>query len=173
MIDSYEAPANLAEARKKAEAVVAGRQAGHGVDAGERGALASNDDQTVVTLKGKRFDQTSSLDGAEVVIADLVLWRWDEASVRSLAKQLPPGALLVFVEPTADLGWRRGVHRMTKNLWWAALRHNFESDVPARLRAAGLLVTTTDRFSVGPAGIKSYVWGIAEHMQPSAGADGS
>ena len=178
MIDSYEAPADPAEARKKAKALIAARLSdrqaagGPGAAGGDQSA-ASGGEPVVVSLSGRRFDPTVSLAGADVVMADLVLWRWNDASLWSLAERLPTGALLVFVEPTADLGWRRGVHRMTKNLWWAALRHNFESDVPASLRAAGWLVTTTDRFSVGPAGIRSYVWGIAERIEPNEPAETS
>ncbi len=154
MIDSYRAPVDLAEARERALAA-----------ARERCDRLGRTDAAIVRLSGKRFSQSKVITSETgAVVADMVLWCWDDASLEALADRLPPGAALVFCEPTADLGWRRAIHRMAKNIWRLALRHNFESDVPARLRAAGLLVTTTDRFSIGPMGTRSYVWGQAEHL---------
>ncbi len=98
------------------------------------------------------------------VVADMVLWRLDEVSLRALADRLEPGASLVFLEPTADIGWRQALHRLLRLPFRLMLRHDFEADVPAALRAAGLVVTTTDRFNLGPGGIRSYVWGEAEHI---------
>ncbi len=156
MIDSYHAPIDLAEARQRVQAA-----------ANDRCVRLGRSESTIVRLSGKRFDEQKVITAeTAAVVADMVLWRWDDASLRALADRLPPGAALVFCEPTADLGWRRAVHRMAKNIWRVTLRHNFEADVPARLREAGLLVTTTDRFSIGPMGIRSYVWGQAEHLAP-------
>ncbi len=162
MIDSYHAPIDLAEARERVQAA-----------AKERCGRLGRGESAIARLSGKRFgDEKMITAQTGAVVADMVLWRWDDASLRALADRLPPGAALVFCEPTADLGWRRALHRMTKNIWRVSIRHNFEADVPARLRAAGLLVTTTDRFSTGPMGIRSYVWGQAEHLLPGAQPQG-
>ena len=98
------------------------------------------------------------------VLADFVLWQQDRATLARLADALRPDKVLLFVEPTAELGWRRALHRVTRRLSTMVPGYNFECDVPAELRAAGLVVTTTDRFSTGPAGIASYVWGQAQHF---------
>jgi hypothetical protein len=92
------------------------------------------------------------------------LWRWPPDRLTELSERLRPDRVLYFLEPTADLGWRRMVHTVGRPLWRARLGHDFSADVPAALRAAGLLVGTTDRFSLGPAGVRSYVWGRAEHL---------
>ena len=164
MIEGFDAPADLAEARSRVAAVTSERCQRLGVD---RFGADQLEVDAVVHLEGKRFSQQELLSSeTAVVVADMILWQWDDASLRELADGLAPGAALVFCEPTADLGWRRTVHRVGQRRWRSILKHNFESDVPARLRATGLIVTTMDRFSIGPLGIRSYVWGQAEHLRP-------
>lgn len=117
----------------------------------------------------------AAFDGAEIpitgstacVVTDMVLWRWDDVSLSKLAESLAPDRALLFLEPTADLGWRRIVHRLTKYLWRLTIGHDFHRDVPAALRQSGLTVSTVDRFESGPFGVRSYVWGKAEHIRPA------
>lgn len=150
MIDSYLAPVSLAAARKRLESM-----AGRVSDGGE-----------IVKLSTRPFPAQQHLitATADAVMADLVLWSWDQDSLQALAERLQPGTVLLFLEPTAELGWRRVVHRYGRVPARLLLRHHFEADIPAALREAGLIVTTTVRFGTGPAGWRSYVLGRAEHI---------
>ena len=163
MIDSYLAPTDLAAARRRVLAVVETRCRRSGFAPGPSGGWA---DDAVLTLDpgpvGPQLARISPTTTA--VVAELVLWRWAPDAVGDLAKRMEPGTALVFLEPTADLGWRRLVHRLGRVALRVRYGHDFEADVPAALRAAGLVVTTTDRFGLGPMGIRSYVWGVAEHF---------
>lgn len=136
--------------------------------AGEASTAASTGvgPERVVRLSAGSFQmqQHKVSPSSDVVIADHVLWRYDQASLQALSKRLTPGMVLLFLEPTAELGWRRLLHRNTQRLTRLLLRHNFSSDVPAELREAGLIVTTTIRFNTGPGGWRSYVLGRAEHF---------
>lgn len=150
MIDGHLAPVDLEAARRRVRSVVDGRGLG-----------------STVVLSGARFDdgrRNLITPATTVVAADFVLWRWTDADLIDLVRRLPSAAVLVFLEPTADFGWRRLVHRIFRLPIRLALGHHFEADVPARLRAAGLDVTTTDRFDLGPADLRSYVWGRAERI---------
>jgi hypothetical protein len=157
MIDSYLAPTDLADARRRINTVASGRCREHEVD---------EDGTTVLRLTTAPVSgQLNRIKPETVcVIADLVLWRTDQRSLNALAKALEPDRVLLFVEPTADLGWRAALHRFGRRLWRLFLRHDFEADVPAQLREAGLVVTTTDRFGLGWRGLRSYVWGEARHF---------
>lgn len=169
MIDSYLAPEDLGSARQRLqEALQARRRSGSGPASGRQ--APSEAEGTVVSLgRGSFAAQRGGLPhDATFVLADMVLWRWDEDSLLALADWLQPGMVLFFLEPTAELGWRRALHRLARLPIRLLLRHHFEADVPASLRAAGLVVTTVDRFSVGSAGWRSYVWGAAEHISPIA-----
>lgn len=160
MMDSFLGPTDLDGARYRVEAAVAERC--------RKLDLPTEDgDGAVVRLAAKRsFASQRDLISTDTacVVADLVLWRWSPSDLDELAESLAPDTVLVFVEPTADLGWRRLVHRIARPLLRVALGHHFEADVPAALRAAGLVVTTTDRFGTGPLRIRSYVWGEARHF---------
>lgn len=154
MIDGHLAPVDLAAARRRVRSTLAT-------------PLGDGGREAVVALGGRRFDeqQRACITAATTVVtADFVLWRWDDADLANLARRLPPNAVLAFLEPTADFGWRRLVHRVGRRPIEFLLGHHFESDVPARLRSAGLTVTTADRFDLGPAGLRSYVWGRAERI---------
>lgn len=172
MTDSYLAPEDLAAARHRLQQTLQARRSSGSVSG--RQAASEMIDESVVSLgRGSFASQRDGLPGDAVfVMADMVLWRWDEDSLQALADWLQPGMVLFFLEPTAELGWRRALHRLARGPIRLLLRHNFEADVPASLRAAGLLVTTADRFSVGPAGWRSYVWGAAEHISPGASGGG-
>ncbi|MGH1487859.1 MAG: hypothetical protein ACRBK7_00445 [Acidimicrobiales bacterium] len=148
MTDSYLAPASLAAARTRLQAM----------------AGSESVQLTARPFETQGFKISASVD---TVSADMVLWRWDRQSLEVLSKQLKPGTILVFLEPTAELGWRRVLHRYGRPVIRTLLRHHFETDVPAELRRAGLMVTTTIRFSTGPAGFRSYVLGRAEHITPA------
>ena len=163
MTDSYLAPQNLAAARRRVRQLVDARCRLLGVDPGADGAVLTLSRRPLVHQASGITPHTAA------VVADFVLWRWDGPTLRALAELLGPDTALVFLEPTADLGWRRAVHRVGRVPARLLLRHHFERDVPAELRAAGLVVSTADRFPLGPAGLGSYVWGQAEHIQPWRG----
>ncbi len=157
-LHTYLAPADLAEARSRLDRLVDERCLRLGVD---------RDDPGVVVELARRplVDQVDQVTvDTAVVVADLVLWRWEQQVLDVLAELIGPRTALVFLEPTADIGWRHQVHRLSRV---------FRRDIPAALRAAGLTVSTVDRFSIGPAGIRSYVWGQAEHIQawPASGSE--
>lgn len=158
MIDSYLAPLDLADARRRINTVASARCREQGVTA----------DDNITVLRLRAGPVTTQLDGITAdtvcVVADLALWRADKRSLDALAAALEPDRVLLFLEPTADLGWRSGLHRSGRLLWRLFLRHDFSADVPAQLREAGLVVTTTDRFGVGWRGLRSYVWGEARHF---------
>lgn len=93
-----------------------------------------------------------------VVGSDLSLWRWPPHSLRRLSDLLRERhGLLVFVEPTAGFGWRRPIQ---------LLGRRYRRDIPAELRATGLVVTTQVRLWNGPYG--TYVRGEARHFDSEA-----
>lgn len=150
MTDSYLPPENLAAARKRMD--------------GMAGRVSNGGEIVRLTARPAETQLSSAWPLVDVVIADLVLWKWDRPALRALSERMKPDTVLLFLEPTADLGWRRLIHRYGRWAERLLLRHNFETDVPAELREAGLMVTTTIRFSTGPAGLRSYVLGRAEHI---------
>lgn len=129
-----------------------------GVDPATPGAIVELERRPLVRQSHRLTASTAA------VVADMVLWRWDRPTLEALADLLAPEAVLVFVEPTAELGWRRVVHRVTAQPTRLVRRRHFNADVPANLRTSGLVVTTLDRFSLGPAGLGSYAWGQAERI---------
>lgn len=148
MIDSLQAPADLGTARARLR---------------DLATAAAGAGGTVAHLKaGARSDVA---DGVGVVVADMVLWQAGGADLRALSAGLGPDGVLVFLEPTADVGWRRLANRMGRGLWRRLAGHDFEHDLPASLRAAGLEVTELDRFGIGPLGLRSYALGRAEHIR--------
>ena len=151
MIDSLQAPADLgaARARLRARAATAAAEDGRAIAHLQAGADAS-------------FEVPA---GAGVVVADTVLWRAGPAALRALSAALDRSQVLLFLEPTADVGWRRLAHRVGRPLWRRLAGHDFENDLPAALRAAGLEVTELDRFGVGRGGTRSYALGRAEHIR--------
>ena len=158
MTDSYLAPEDLAAARRRINQLVGSRCRAIGLEPSSTGAV-------VVLEPGPLTPQLAQITGATAcVTADFVLWRLGQSELDALAAALVPDRTLLFLEPTADLGWRRLIHRFGRPLWRLRLGHHFEADVPAMLRAAGLVVTTTDRFAIGGRGIKTYVWGEARHF---------
>lgn len=163
MFDSLHAPADLASARARLRAA-AGRLAGAGA---------------VFDLAGSSADRGSG--GAPwpeidpvvaVIVADSVLWRTGPRQLEALASALGPQRSLLFLEPTADLGWRRVAHRVGRPLWRRVAGHDFECDVPAVLRAAGLVVVDLNRFGVGRAGVRSYALGRAVPLSPVSPPEG-
>lgn len=143
MFDSFDAPDDLGSARARVLAA-ADRLAGSGPIARlgpETGAWSFGD--------------------ASVVVADGLLWRLDPPDLRALAAAVGPDRSLLFLEPTADVGWRHLVHRLGRPLWRRTIGHHFVADVPARLRAAGLEVVDLRRFGTGRGQVRSYAMGRA------------
>jgi len=99
---------------------------------------------------------------ADVLVADTVLWAATWLQLRNLAARIEGDRVLHYLEPTAELGWRRAVHRIGRPLCHRLVGHHFERDIPADLRAAGLVVTEMTRFGTGPGQLWSYVIGRAE-----------
>ncbi len=109
---------------------------------------------------------TWSFDDAAVVVADGILWQAEQQDLQTLAGALGPDRFLLFLEPTADLGWRQVVNRLGRSLWRRAIGHHFETDVPATLRAAGVEVIDLRRFGVGRGRVRSYALGRAVVVSP-------
>lgn len=109
-------------------------------------------------------DEADTPGTGGVVVADTVLWAATWLQLRNLAAAIDQGRVLHFLEPTAELGWRRAVHWAGRSAWPGLVGHHFERDIPADLRAAGLVVTEVTRFGTGPAQIWSYVIGQAERI---------
>jgi hypothetical protein len=104
-----------------------------------------------------------------VVGSDLVLWAWPPSDLRRLSAAVEATeGIVVFVEPTAGLGVRRALQRAGRRWFRRRLGHDFESDVPAALRAAGFIVTTQVRLRHGP--VADYVRGEARHFPVSFGS---
>ena len=143
---NYLAPTDLAHARRLVEAMVAVRCREHGA--------AVDGSEAVVRLRPGPLEAQLGQITAETVcvVADVVLWRADQSDLSALAEALGQDRSLLFIEPTADLGWRHRLHRLGRRLWRLRLRHDF---------SAGLVVTTTDRFGLGRRGIRTYVRGEA------------
>lgn len=158
MIESHLAPDSLAAARARIDERV-GQQAARGLEVVELGPDAPAAELARIP------------SGPACVVSELRLWAWSETDRRALADALGPHGMLLFLEPTADLGWRRAVHRLFRRPIRSRLGHHFEADVPAGLRAVGLLVGTADRFPLGRLGLGSYVWGRAERIGPDPAAD--
>ncbi len=143
MFDSLDAPEDLGSARARLLAAAerlagSGPIANLGVDAG-----------------------TWSFGDAAVVVADGILWQADRRELETLASAIGPDRFLLFLEPTADLGWRQAANRLGRSLWRRSIGHHFETDVPAVLRSAGLEVIDLRRFGVGRGGVRSYALGRA------------
>lgn len=148
MFDSLDAPDDLGSARARVLAA-AERLAGTG---------------PIARLGPDR--ETWSFGDAVVVVADGILWQADQGELAALAAALGPDRFLVFLEPTADLGWRQRVNGLGRSLWRRRLGHDFDTDVPAVLRSAGLEVLDLRRFGVGRRQLRSYAMGRAIALSP-------
>jgi len=160
MIDTLQAPADLGTARARLHDLARpGADRGPLVRLGRPGSGSGRADGP----GGGDWPDLPAGTGA--VVADLVLWRAGRANLRTLSAALDRDQVLVFLEPTAEVGWRRLVQRLGRGLWRRLAGHDFECDVPAELRAAGLEVTELDRFGIGRLGVRSYALGRAEHIR--------
>lgn len=142
---AWDQEGTLAQARAQVRHRVEAQAAGRG-------------DATIIWLgAGGPAADTDAISGSGtgvVVASDLRLWRWPEASLPRLSAVLRErDGLLVFIEPTAGLGWRRALQLAGKR---------YRRDLPAELRAAGFTVTTQVRLWNGPYG--TYVRGEARHF---------
>ncbi|MDH3681085.1 MAG: hypothetical protein OEV40_14195 [Acidimicrobiia bacterium] len=108
--------------------------------------------------------RATATEGDELMT--LALWspEWTDEALRRLRGELTGGERrrrLLFVEPTAGLGWRRVVQLAAGPLLRRRLGHDFRRDVPVALRRAGFAIDTLDRFGVGLGGVRTYVRGVA------------
>jgi hypothetical protein len=140
------APSSVAVARARLRAITAGSQVTH----------------LPATWTAERDRPLPPLPPDGVLLADQVLWPADTDQLARLVRQLGDRRVLVFLEPTADIGWRRSLHRLGRPLWRRSLGHDFDGDVAAALRATGITVTDVVRFNVGPAGLFSWAYGRAQ-----------
>ena len=167
MIESFLAPEDLTSARDRLDERARRLVADAGLQRVEIGADAP-------ARELQSLESRAGSDGPLCLISEFRLWAWSPDDLRRLAAVIGDDGVLLFCEPTADLGWRRVVHRLSRRPLRAWLGYHFESDVPASLRTTGLVVGTMDRFTLGRAGLRSYVWGRAEHFaRPPADEPGS
>jgi hypothetical protein len=136
---------------------------------GQRLAVPS-DDVAMLDSSGTRSlaELEPMADRVRHVVADCVLWSWPPAHVARLARVLEASERdgwqrLLFLEPTAGLGWRDRIQRHNPAFWRRRYGHDFRRDIPAELRSHGLTVTTTVRFREGP--VRHYVVGEARHYR--------
>lgn len=121
----------------------------HVADRGAAGPLWLSDRDPAADLEA-----IAGLGTGVVAASDLKLWRWPVTSLRRLSDLLRDvDGLLVFVEPTAGMGWRRALQLAGRR---------YRRDIPAELRAAGFVVTTQVRLGHGAIG--TYVRGEARHF---------
>lgn len=161
VFDTLQAPPDLATARARLQALVEVM-----VDEISGASTAPGPVQHLDRPGGAGTDRWPAIDPtAPVVVADGVLWQATGAQLAALSASLRRGQVLVFLEPTAEIGWRRTVQRVGRPLWRRLSGHHFDTDVPEDLRRAGLQVTDLNRFGVGPAELRSYALGRAEHIR--------
>lgn len=142
---AWDQEGTLAEAR----AQVRVRVEFHVADRGAAAPLWLSDRRSAADLEA-----IAAIGTGVVVASDLKLWRWPTTSVRRLSDLLRQrSGLLVFIEPTAGLGWRRALQLAGRR---------YRRDMPAELRDAGFVVTTQVRLWNGPYG--TYVRGEARHF---------
>ncbi len=130
--------------------------------------VVPSDDVVVLHASGARSlaELEPAADRVRDVVADCVLWSWPSAYLAQLARILEASERdgwqrLLFLEPTAGLGWRDRIQRRNAGFWHRRYGHDFRRDIPAELRSHGLTVTTTVRFREGP--VRHYVVGEARH----------
>lgn len=100
------------------------------------------------------LDTIRGLGRGVVVGSEMALWRWSPDALARLCELVRElDGLLVFIEPTAGLGWRRLLQLPGRR---------YRRDIPAELRAAGFIVTTQVRLRHG--GYGTYVRGEARHI---------
>ena len=118
---------------------------------------------TLTEVAGDRSGEGQAENIGPVIVADLVLWSWTDGELNQLAELVRErGGLLLFTEPTAGLGWRRVAQQLGRKFFERRRGHHYRRDVPAELRALGLIVGTQVRLTHGWAG--DYVRGEARHV---------
>jgi len=99
---------------------------------------------------GPETDLNNVEEGSlDVVVSVFALCRVaDIGNALALVRQaLAPGGVLVFLEHAGAPGWRRRLQRATTPLWRRlAPGCHLDRDVPAAIRAAGLVITDIERF---------------------------
>ncbi len=132
--------------------------------------VVPSDDVAVLDSSGTRSlaELEPRADRVRYVVADCVLWSWPSAHLAQLAGMLEASERnrrlrLLFLEPTAGLGWRDRIQQRNSGFWRRRYGHDFCRDIPAELRSHGLTVTTTLRFREGP--VRHYVVGEARHYR--------
>jgi len=126
-------------------------------------------------------DPTDRGGSGDVVVSSLLHGEpWDIPTVSAVCARMAEGAgsgRLLFLEPTASSGWRALIQRSSgfgllldrglgRRLGGG---HHFDRDVPEEIRAAGFMINTLDRFSLGPLGIGTYVYGEATPDRRTSG----
>lgn len=129
-----------------------------------------SDEVVVLDPSGVRslVELESASDKVRYIMSDCALWSWPSGAVARLAEVLERSdpdkpRRLLFLEPTAGLGWRDRIQRLIPRFWRRRYGHEFGRDIPAELRSHGLTVTTTVRFREGR--VRHYVVGEARHYR--------
>lgn len=132
--------------------------------------VVPSDDVVVLGPSGTRsLAELEAVAGrVRAIVADTVLWSWSSgqwSQVAEVIRRSGPNSpiRLLFLEPTAGLGWRDRIQRIDPGLLRRRHGHDFGRDIPAELRCHGLTVTSAIRFREGP--VRHYVVGEARHYE--------
>ena len=85
-----------------------------------------------------------------VFVAELCRSQWKGPALNELVERLRPDGRLLFVEPVCGVGMANVLQRAFDRAVRARWGYGFSRDIPAELRAAGMTVTSVDRFFVEP-----------------------
>ena len=83
-------------------------------------------------------------------VAELCRPQWQGRAPDDLVERLQPDGRPLFVEPVCGIGVANVLQRAFDRAVRARWGYGFSRDMPAELRAAGMTVTSVDRFFVEP-----------------------
>lgn len=116
------------------------------------------------SLEVRAVDELPEGDlGDVVLVGQIAQGRLGEADLSDLVGRMGESNKLCFVEPVCGVGLGRGLQKGIAGLMRSRWGWDFESDVPAIIRASGFRVISVDRFSAAPVEmVFTFAAGVAE-----------